>query len=155
MDTDIGKYLLLYLCMALAVSFFFPNIILCNSNEPNCETSILGLFKLNITDGHINVVDHDWNNTELEFQKSGTPVQSGWFQQGIAVVTGFFQWVVDGLGNVLGTFKILTAFIFSPFTFILKPDLMGNAPFFVKMIFAIPLVFIVFFASIKFIRGFQ
>lgn len=153
MDTDIGKYLLLYLCMALAVSFFFPQVLLGSSGE----TSILGLFKIgiNTTTNEPYIIGSGWNNAELSSQIDNSAIESGWFQKGIQVVTSFFQWVVDGLGNVLGTFKILFAFIFSPFIFVMRPDLMGNAPFYVKMIFAIPLVFIVFIGGIKFIRGFQ
>lgn len=153
MDTDIGKYLLLYLCIALAVSFFFPQVLLGSSGE----TSILGLFKvgINATNGEPYIMEQGWNNNELQSQVDNTAVTEGWFQKGIQVVTGFFQWIVDGLGNVLGTFKILFSFLFSPFIFVLRPDLMGNAPFFVKMIFAIPLVFITFIAGLKFIRGLQ
>lgn len=153
MDTDIGKFLLLYLCMALSVSFFFPQVLLGSSGE----TSILGIFKvgINSTTNEPYIMDDGWNNVGLDDLTNNNAVSEGWFQKGIQVVTGFFQWIVDGLGNVLGTFKILFSFIFSPFIFVLRPDLMGNAPFFVKMIFAIPLVFIVFIGGIKFIRGIQ
>jgi len=153
MDTDVGKYLLLYLCMALAVSFFFPQVLLGSGSE----TSILGIFKVGINNvtNEPYIVDDGWNNVGLDDLTNNDAVSEGWFQKGIQVVTGFFQWIVDGLGNVLGTFKILFSFIFSPFIFVLRPDLMGNAPFFVKMIFAIPLVFIVFIGGIKFIRGLQ
>jgi len=150
MDMDLGKYLLLYLCMALAVSFFFPQTILGEG-----ETSILGVFNvgINTTTNQPYIIGAGFSNSDLNSQFSGDSTDSGLFQKGVNIVTSFFQWVVDGLGNVLGTIKILFAFLFSPFIFVMRPDLMGNAPFFVKMIFAIPLVFIVFMGGVKFIRG--
>jgi len=152
MDTDISKYLTMYLCMMLAVSFFFPQIILGGG-----ETNILGLFKvgINSTTNEPYIQDQGWNNSDLDNQFNNDPTNSGWFHKGVQAVTSFFQWIVDGLGNVLGTIKILFAFIFSPFIFVLNPSLMGNAPFYVQMIFAIPLVFIAFLGTLKFIRGLQ
>jgi len=150
MDTDIAKYLLLYLCMSLAVSFFFPQTILGNG-----ETNILGIFKVNVnsTNGEIYINETGWANSDLNVQQSGDETQEGWFKKGIQAVSSIFQWVVDGLGNILGTLKVLVKFTFSPFIFVLNPDLMGGAPFFVKLIFAIPLVFIMLMATVKFIRG--
>jgi hypothetical protein len=153
MDTDIGKYLLLYLCICLSVSFFFPQVLLGSSGE----TSILGIFKIGInsTNNEPYIMGSGWNNGDLNTQSTGSDVNAGWFHKGVQAITTFFQWVVDGLGNILGTIKVLLAFTFSPFIFVLRPDLMGNAPFYVKMIFTIPLIFIVFIGGIKFIRGIQ
>lgn len=137
--------------MALAISFFFPQTVLGNDTE----TSILGLFKIGInsTTNTPYIIDKGFNNDDLNNQVSGSAVDSGLFQKGIQVVTSFFQWVVDGLGNVLGVLKVLFSFLFAPFIFVLRPDLLGNAPFFVKMIFAVPLVFMTFIGGIRFIRG--
>ena len=149
MDIDISKYLLLYLCMALAVSFFFPQTILGTGEE-----SILGIFNVGIneTTNQPYIVSSGFANSDLNAQIGGDEKQSG-FWHVVQAGKSLFQWVVDGLSNVLSTLKILFKFLFSPFIFVLNPALLGGAPFYVKMIFAIPLVFIVFMSSLKFIRG--
>lgn len=149
MEGDIFKYLLLYLCMTLAISFFFPSTVLGSG-----ETSILGIFHVgvNSTTNEPYIVSSGFNNSDLTAQISNNPTDSGVFQKGVNIITSFFQWIVDGLGNVLGVIKLFFAFVFAPFIFVLKPELMGGAPFFVKMIFAIPLTFIVFGSIIEFIR---
>lgn len=149
METDIAKYLLLYLCMALAVSFFFPQTVLGDS-----ETSILGIFHIGIneTTNEPYISESGFANNDLASMTSNSETESG-FWHVVQKIGGVFQWIVDGLGNVLGAIKILVKFIFSPFIFVLTPSLMGGAPFFVKLIFAVPLVFIVFMGVIKIIRG--
>lgn len=146
---DIAKYLLLYLCMALSISFFFPQTILGGG-----ETSILGLFNVGInqTTQEPYIIASGFANDDLNAQFSNNPTETGLFQKGINIITNFFQFIVDGLGNVIGVIKLLFMFIFSPFVFVLNPNLLGGAPFFVKMIFAIPLVFICFMGVIAFIR---
>jgi hypothetical protein len=150
MDTDVTKYLLLYLCMALAISFFFPQTVLGDS-----ESNILGIFKIgvNSTTNEVYIQDVGFANDRINTLTTNNEVDEGFFQKGINVVTTFFQYIADGLGNVLGVIKILFAFIFSPFIFVLDPQLLGEAPSFVKLIFALPLVFLTFMGIIKLIRG--
>lgn len=146
---DLSKYLLLYVCMALAISFFFPQTILGSG-----ETSILGIFNvgINSTTNQPYIISSGFSNADLNAQFSSNPTETGLFQKGINIVTSFFQFIVDGLGNVIAIIKIMFAFLFSPFVFVLRPELMGGSPFFVKMIFAIPLVFITFMGIVAFIR---
>lgn len=147
---DLGKYLLLYLCMALAVSFFFPQTILSNQ-----DTSILGIFHVGLDSNNQPYLNSTgFSDSDLNNQVNNDETESG-FWHVVQKAGGVFQWIVDGLGNVLGTIKILFKFTFSPFIFVMSPDLLGGAPFFVQLIFAIPLVFMVFYAGLKFIRGLQ
>jgi hypothetical protein len=150
---ELFKLLFLYLCIALCVSFFFPQIILGSGN-----TSILGIFNvgINATTNEPYISSTGFSNSDLNNAiNQDQSTEQGLFQRGINVVTSFFQFIVDGLGNVLGVVKILFAFLFSPFILVLSPDLLGNAPFYVKLGFAIPLVFLAFMGVISFIRGFR
>jgi hypothetical protein len=140
--------------MALAISFFFPQTVL----GTNADNSILGIFRIGIDNStnEVYILPDAYDGfsvSELNSARDGSSTESGWFQRGVQYVSSFFQWVVDGLGNILSTLKILLAFTFSPFIFVLNPSLLGGAPFFVKLIFAVPLVFLTFMGGIKFIRG--
>jgi hypothetical protein len=136
--------------MCLAVSFFFPTAILGEG-----ETSILGIFDVGIneTTGRVYIVDSGFTNDDLNAQLDASSTEAGLFQRGINIVTSFFQFIVDGLANILGIIKIFFAFLFSPFVFVLNPQIMGGAPFYVQMIFAIPLVFLCFMGIVKLVGG--
>lgn len=150
---DIEKILLLYLCMAIAVSSFFPSVIFTQG-----DNNILSIFHIqyNETSGVIDVgTQTGFADSNLDQYSTNEPDNPGFWQGVINSIGGFFQSFVDGLKNVLGALKILGKFLFSPFLFIADPNLMGSAPFFVKMIFALPLVLMGLFGIMKFIRGLQ
>lgn len=149
---EIGQILLLYLCMAIAVVCFFPQTVL---NEDN--NSLLSIFHLyyNETTNSVDITQSGFADSGLNLETGSTETESGFWKRGLEGASQFFQSFVDGLQNVLGAIKILFRFLFSPFIFVMNPELMGEAPFFVKLIFALPLVFIALITVIKFIRGIQ
>ena len=146
---DIAKVLLIYLCIAIAVSLFFPQTIL--QGEDNNLLRVFKVYYNESTDSiqiYSGFADDDLQT--LVFDDEDKP---GFFQSILGSASDFFQSFVDGLRNVLGVIKILFKFLFSPFIFIMTPELMGSAPIYVKMIFALPLVLLALVGLIKFIRG--
>lgn len=148
---EIQKILLLYLCMAIAVSAFYPEVVLGNDKQ----NSIMGIFNVavNSTTGEIYINETGFSDPNLNDEVFNDETESGFFKRGLEGASQFFQNFVDGLQNVLGVVKILFKFLFSPFIFVFSPELMGGAPFFIKIIFALPLVFMALMAIIRFIRG--
>jgi hypothetical protein len=138
--------------MAIAVTAFFPQTIV--TQEDN---NILRLFKLqyNPTTNEVILNETGFADPDLNTYVDNSPTESGIFQSVLEGASDFFQSFVDGLKNVLGVVKIMFKFLFSPFIFVLDPELMGSAPFYVKLIFAIPLVFMALMGLVQFVRGFR
>lgn len=147
---DFGKIILLYLCIALSVSFFFPQIVLDSPNQ-----SILGIFHIGYNEStkEVFISRSGFADANLDAQVFNDETKGGLWQSLGASVSSFFQAFTDGLRNVLGIMKILFKFLFSPFIFVMDPLLLGGAPSFVKLIFALPLVILGLIAIVKFIRG--
>lgn len=150
---DIEKIILVYLCMAISVSMFFPTIVLDSGN-----TSILGIFHVNLN-STTNEVTFE-NSASFTDNELNTAVNTADTDGSIFATIGnyasqFFQSIVDGLKNVLGVIKIMGKFLFSPVLFLGSADLLGDAPIYVKLIFALPLILMAFFGLTKFVRGFQ
>jgi hypothetical protein len=150
---DIEKIILVYLCMAIAVSMFFPQVVL----NPDEQTSVLGLFDVSYNSTSKEVYmgssqyfkDSTLNSELVQTDNNNT----GIFQNIIDTGQQYYQSFIDGLKNVMGAVKIFTKFIFSPIIFVSSPDLLGDAPIYVKLIFALPLILMAFFGLVKFIRG--
>lgn len=149
---DIAKWLLLYLCMAIVVSSFFPSIVL-SENDNN----ILKIFKVyyNASSDSVVLGGSGFADGDLSDFAYNEPTEPGFFQSVLESASSFFQSFVDGLKNVLGALKILGKFLFSPFIFIGSPEIMGSAPVFIKLLFALPLVLLSLIGLMKFIRGVQ
>lgn len=147
---DFGKILLLYLSIAIAVSFFFPQVVL---NKP--DQSILGLFHItyNTTTSEVQITEKGFTDTTLEAQTTNKETEAGFWQSLGQSISTYFQSFTDGLKNVIGVLSILLRFLFSPFLFVADPNLLGNAPSYVKVIFALPLVLLALISTIKVIRG--
>lgn len=149
------KVLMIYLCLAIATSFFNPSIVLSNNN--NNTTSILGLFDVgyNTTTNEPYVRSSEWGNeeiaTELDYTTSAT-TGGNIFKKAIDATSSFFQWMIDGLANVMNVIKLMAKFAFSPFLLFTHIVKLG-APFQLLFIFAIPLTFMFILAFIRFIRG--
>ena len=150
---DIGKILLVYLCMAIAVSFFFPQVVI----SPDKQVSVLGIFDVyvNSTTGTIAMGNSDrFNDDSLnDAIPNDGKTNSGIFATIGNYASSFFQFVVDGLKNVLGFIAMMGKFLFSPILFVADPNLLGGPPIYIKMIFALPLILMGAIALVRFIAG--
>lgn len=138
------KGLLLYLCFAIACSFWQPNIIFGEGNV-NMLTTMYNFNENSVTPAVVNnsvgFGDTGLNNPDQMF-KSG--------KEG----TSSFQWIVDPLGNIIGFIGMFFKALFSPFTifmYMINPQV--GAPVPIMWIFAVPLIFLVFLGFIIFIRS--
>jgi hypothetical protein len=141
----LAKGLLLYFCMAIAVSFWQPSVIFGDDNGKNM-LSVFGIDSYNSTTNKPIVPDSltAGNSTNFDqLTKQGTEGSS----------TGFLA-LVDGLLNVLGFIGLLLSFLFSPFI-IFAHFLKIGAPIEMLFVFALPIIFMVLIAFIHFIGGRQ
>jgi hypothetical protein len=101
------KAVLLYLCFAIACSFWHPEIVF-GENQPT--NMLTGMFKMNST----NPQNIQFASAELNNSLDSKDSNSGIFKVGSDIVSSF-QWVADGLGNVLAVIAMIFKAVFSPF----------------------------------------
>lgn len=131
------KGLLLYLCFAIACSFAMPTWVFGNQN---ILTSMFNINSTNIT------TTQQVGFGANELNQPNTTFKAGY--EGAAAT----QFVVDPLGNVIGIVGFIFRFLFSPFIIFYNLVTIG-APVPMIFIFAMPVVFLVFWGIIVFIRS--
>lgn len=139
--------------MAIAVSLFFPQVVI----DPDEQISILGIFDVsyNSTTNEVymgnsaSFSSDSGLNTEIDTSNT----EGGIFQNILDAGSQYYQSFIDGLKNVLGVIKIIAKFLFSPIIFVASPDLLGSAPVYIKMIFALPLILMALIGLVKLISG--
>ena len=153
------KGLLLYLFLIIGCVFWSPGTVLTDAQGRN-PLEMFGIQRANFYQNDSNdVFSYNMTNVQTNFDDPllnteatiGNETDQTMFKRGKLFSSGF-QWVVDGLSNVMGLVTVLFKILFSPFIVFGQLVSLG-APSALIFLFAIPLVFALFIGFVMFIRG--
>lgn len=148
----IAKGLLMYLFLAMAFSFAYPEAVFCTQSSPiACEngkplaTTPLTWFDMSYNQNTGNITLSGVGDSAYNSTHSLSVVQKGGS-------VGTVLLIFEPIGQILQWFALIFAVIISPITIFTSP-IMAGAPIAITFLFAIPLVFIVMVGLVFWIRG--
>jgi len=143
----LSKGLLLYFCIAIAVSFWQPDLLYGSGGSATNGVNILSPFGV--------TYNQSTGQPQIPYDQQSLSNKSETAQmlsQGSEGTGQSFWLLIDPLHNVMSFISILFNFLFSPII-IFGHLLSMGAPIIAVMVFALPLVFLVFLGVIYFIGG--
>lgn len=147
------KLLVFYLIMALCATLYAPEVILGESQDG----TILSFFKVSSFNGTISDDDPNQNISlgdgfATEFNLEPNAESQSVFSKIINNIGGAFNYLIDGLANVLGVFKLVFRVIFSPIILLFSPAAVGM-PTIIGLFIGLPTALLMIFAIVAFIAG--
>lgn len=147
------KPLMLYFCLALAISFWHPEAVFGNNNN---LLSVMSFNSSQGINGTIDTLPRDISFTgQIASQVSTNntdPSAGTWFDQIKQGISSVVQPFIDGLGNVINGIKVFFSFIFSPWHLLIDPAFTGM-PAMIVFVLVLPLSFWLMIEIMYFIRG--
>lgn len=141
------KGLLLYLCLAIAILFWQPSIILGESEQSAHILSVFNIDSVNQTNGSIKDLGLP-GTLNLSDQTAYDQLT----KVGSDTTSTLIQAFIDAVANVMEYVKIFFRIVFSPFVIFTSPQ-MADAPAPVLFVFALPAILGLIVAIILFVRG--
>lgn len=138
---------ILYLCIAIAISFWQPTLVL--GNSPQAQ-SVLNFFNVGIDDSGNPMVASTWNNQTSD--ASDRLLAQGRQNDKDNSAVNIFLSIIDVTWNTIVYISLFFRVLFAPLIILLSPAMAG-IPTALVFVIGIPLVFMGLLSIIMIIRG--